>query len=66
MVTVHNVKKSEEQRKLIEEQGKKTHSDTTAIRVSTEVYESLRRKAFFERTTIRKIADDILEEYLCG
>lgn len=39
-------------------------SGTTAIRISTDLYELLREKAFYNRTTIRQIADDILGEAL--
>lgn len=41
-------------------------SGTTAIRISSNLYELLREKAFYERTTIRKVADDILDEALNG
>lgn len=37
---------------------------TTVIRISNENYECLRKVAFHERTTIRKIADEILETKL--
>ncbi len=37
---------------------------TTAIRISSDLYELLREKAVYNRTTIRQIADDILEEAL--
>lgn len=39
-------------------------SETVPIRVSKEIYELLREKAFYERTTIREIADEIIYEYL--
>lgn len=38
--------------------------DTTVIRVSNGNYERLREKAYFTRSTIRQIADEILEEQL--
>ena len=40
-------------------------SNTTPIRISN-LYELLREKAFYERTTIRKVADGILDEALNG
>ena len=41
-------------------------SNTTPIRISSNLYELLREKAFYERTTIRKVADGILDEALNG
>ncbi len=41
-----------------------SHQKTTAIRVSSDVYELLRSRAFHERTTIREIADEILTKEL--
>lgn len=41
-----------------------SQSKTTAIRISTDLYELLREKAFYDRTTIRQVADDILDESL--
>lgn len=38
--------------------------ETTVIRISNENYEYLRRVAFDKRTTIRQIADTILEDEL--
>lgn len=61
---MNKLKTKSEQNKIASDVTKKTHSDTTAIRISTEIYESLRKKAFFDRTTIRQVADDILEEHL--
>lgn len=43
---------------------RKDNLETTVIRISNKNYESLRKKAFYNRTTIRKIADEILEEEL--
>lgn len=38
--------------------------DTTVIRISNKNYEWLRQVAFNERSTIRKVADEILENEL--
>lgn len=38
--------------------------ETTVIRISNKNYEYLRREAFEKRTTIRQIADEILEDEL--
>lgn len=43
---------------------RKDNLETTVIRISNKNYESLRKKDFYNRTTIRKIADEILEEEL--
>jgi len=42
------------------------NSNTTPIRISSDLYELLREKAFYDRTTIRKVADGILDEALNG
>lgn len=39
-------------------------NETTVIRISNQNYEYLRRVAFDQRTTIRQIADTILEDEL--
>ena len=44
--------------------GEKDCQDTTVIRISHKNYELLRQKAYYTRSTIRQIADDILEEEL--
>lgn len=54
--------KNQKEEPVFNENGKnKKRSDTTAIRISSELYELLREKAFYERSTIRQVADDILE-----
>ena len=61
---MNKVKNKSKQNKISIDMNKKTHTDTTAIRISTDIYESLRKKAFFDRTTIRQVADDILKQHL--
>ena len=46
-------------RKYKKETKDTNQSGTTAIRISSNLYELLREKAFYERTTIRKVSDDI-------
>ena len=58
-----NLKSAENQEeKLVSnEDDNKKRSETTAIRISSELYELLREKAFYDRSTIRQVADDILK-----
>lgn len=53
-----------EDRNEQKKEDNKSHSGTTAIRISTDNYELLRQIAFYNRTTIREIADDILRKAL--
>lgn len=38
--------------------------DTTAVRISVEYYEKLREQAFKQKTSIRQLLDEILENSL--
>lgn len=49
--------------KRLTDQPKDT-DDTTVIRISNENYESLRERAFYNRTSIRYVADEILKKEL--
>ncbi|MEY8291701.1 hypothetical protein AAK882_03490 [Carnobacteriaceae bacterium 52-44] len=60
-MNLKSVKNQKEELVLNEDGKNKKRSDTTAIRISSELYELLREKAFYERSTIRQVADDILE-----
>lgn len=58
-----NLKSAENQEEkfVLNEDDNKKRSETTAIRISSELYELLREKAFYDRSTIRQVADDILK-----
>lgn len=59
-----NTKDRNEEKKENKNRRNRDLPGTTAIRISTDLYELLREKAFYNRTTIRQIADDILGEAL--
>lgn len=64
-----NVKKIDRQGKRAftdKDKKKSKYSGTTPIRISSDLYELLREKAFYDRTTIRKVADAILDDALNG
>lgn len=56
-----SVKNQDKELVFNENEKNKEGANTKAIRISSELYELLREKAFYERSTIRQVADDILE-----
>lgn len=65
-MNVKNIDKKKREFTLAKETRNNSQSETTAIRISSDLYELLREKAFFDRTTIRQVADDILDEAFNG
>jgi len=65
-MNVKNIDKQEKQTLTDRDKQRSRNSDTTPIRISSDLYELLREKAFYDRTTIRKVADVILDEALNG
>ena len=63
-MSVKDVNEKKRKHILDKEKRNNSQSETTAIRISSDLYELLREKAFFDRTTIRQVADDILDQAL--